>query len=365
MVLLKHIISEIEQFAPPAFQEDYDNSGLQAGDPEMEINGVLITLDITEEVIADAVAHGDNLIIAHHPVTLEGIKSFTGKTHPERIFMETVRKNIAIYSAHTSIDSVANGVSGILAQKIGLTNIEVLSPRRGLLIKLVTFVPADYAEKVRTAIFNAGAGVIGNYDCCSYNLEGKGSFRAGENTNPFVGNKGTIHYEKEVRIETILPAHLKHKVLKALFESHPYEEVAYDLYPLENQWSQVGFGAIGDLKEPHTEKEALKKIKNSTGTQCIRHTELSGKPVKRIAVCGGTGSFLLKDAIRKGADIFVSSDFKYHQFQEADRKIVIADIGHYESEQFTKEVFFELLTKKFPNFAVRLTEVSTNPIKYF
>ncbi|MDI3521774.1 Nif3-like dinuclear metal center hexameric protein [Anaerophaga thermohalophila] len=365
MVLLKNIISEIEQFAPPAFQEDYDNSGLQTGNPEMEINGVLITLDVTEEVIEDAVAHGDNLIIAHHPVTLKGIKSFTGKTHPERIFMEAVRKNIAIYSAHTSIDSVEHGVSGILAKKIGLSNVEVLSPRPGLLIKLVTFVPADYAEKVRASIFDAGAGVIGNYDSCSYNLEGRGSFRAGENTNPFVGDKGTIHYEKEERIETILPAHLKNKVLKALFESHPYEEVAYDLYPLENQWPQVGFGAIGDLKEPRTEEEVLKKIKISTGAECIRHTELSGKPVKRIAVCGGSGSFLLKDAIRKGADIFVSSDFKYHQYQEADRKIVIADIGHYESEQFTKEVFFELLTKKFPNFAVRLTKVSTNPIKYF
>ncbi|MGQ1890271.1 Nif3-like dinuclear metal center hexameric protein [Thermophagus sp. OGC60D27] len=365
MVLLKHIISEIEQFAPPAFQEDYDNTGLQTGDPNMEIRGILITLDVTEEVLEDAISKGENLIVSHHPVTLSGIKKLTGSTAAERILAKAIQQNIAIYSAHTSIDSVDNGVSGILSQRLGLSNLRVLAPRTGLLLKLVTFVPTQYAEKVRSALFDAGAGMIGNYDCCSYNLEGVGTFRAGEGTNPYVGEKGSIHFEKEVRIETIIPKHLKNRILKVLLETHPYEEVAYDLYPLANVWPKVGFGAIGDLQTPLSEEEALQQIKKVTGAQCIRHTELIGNPVKKIAVCGGSGSFLLKTAIQNGADIFVSSDFKYHQFQEADNKIVIADIGHYESEQLTKEVFFELLTKKFPNFAVRLTNVTTNPVKYY
>lgn len=365
MVLLKHIIAEIEKFAPPAFQEDYDNTGLQTGTPDMEIKGVLITLDVTEEVIDDASKNGENLIVSHHPITLKGVKKLTGQTPPERILIKAIKKNIAIYSSHTSIDSVENGVSGILAKKLELNNIRVLSPRSNLLLKLVTFVPTRYAEKVRTAIFEAGAGVIGNYDCCSYNLEGLGTFRAGEGTNPFVGEQGNIHFEKEERIETIIPKHLTKQVLKALFDVHPYEEVAYDLYPLENVWNKVGFGAIGELKNPLSENEVLKRIKEVTGAECIRHTNLLNKPVKKVAVCGGSGSFLLNKAIQEGADVFVSSDFKYHQFQEADNKIVIADIGHYESEQLTKEVFFELLTKKFPNFAVRLTNVTTNPVKYF
>ncbi|MFO8002054.1 MAG: Nif3-like dinuclear metal center hexameric protein [Marinilabilia sp.] len=363
--LLKEIIAEIENFAPPAFQEDYDNSGLQAGNPRMPVKGILIALDVTEAVLNEALDKEVNLIVAHHPLTLKGFKKLTPRTEPERVMMKAVKNDVAIYSAHTNLDSVENGVSGILATKLGLTKVKVLKPREGLLKKLVTFVPSEQAERVRESIFAAGAGVIGNYDSCSYNLTGHGSFRAGEDTNPFVGEKGKLHYEKEERVETILPAYLESKVLKALFDAHPYEEVAYDLYPLDNQWAQTGFGAIGELPAPVSEKKMLETLKNVTGSECVRHTALKDNPVKTIAVCGGSGSFLLNDAIAAGADIFVSADFKYHQFAEADDKIVIADIGHYESEQFTKEVFFELLTKKFPNFAVRLSNVSTNPIKYF
>ncbi|WP_462318334.1 Nif3-like dinuclear metal center hexameric protein [Marinilabilia sp.] len=365
MVQLKQIIKELETFAPPALQEDYDNSGLQTGDPEMDIKGILITLDVNEEVINEAIEQGANLIVAHHPLSLKGFKKLTGKTPPERSLIKAIKNDIAIYAAHTNIDSVEKGVSGKLAEKLGLSNIKVLQGRGNLLVKLVTFVPSDQAEDVREAIFKAGAGVIGNYDSCSYNLEGRGSFRAGENTNPFVGEKDKLHFEAEIRIETILPEYLKGKVVTALKEAHPYEEVAYDLYPLNNQWDQVGFGAIGDLDHAIDEKDFFERIKEITGCGCIRHTRLLKRPIKKVAVCGGSGSFLLKNAIAAGADLFVSSDFKYHQFQEADENIVIADIGHYESEQFTKEVFFELLTKKFPNFAVRLSNVSTNPIKYY
>ncbi|PWD99916.1 Nif3-like dinuclear metal center hexameric protein [Marinilabilia rubra] len=365
MVQLKHIIKELETFAPPAFQENYDNSGLQAGDPGMEIQGILTSLDVTEEIVNEAIDQGANLIVAHHPLSLKGFKTITGQTAPERILIKAIKNDIAIYSAHTNIDSIEKGVSGKLAKKLGLTNVKVLQGRKDLLVKLVTFVPADQAEDVREAIFNAGAGVIGNYDSCSYNLEGQGSFRAGENTNPFVGEKEKLHFETEVRIETILPEYLKGKVIAALKKAHPYEEVAYDLYPLSNQWDKVGFGAVGELNNSIKEIDFFDKIKEITGCGCIRHTRLLDRPIKRVAVCGGSGSFLLEGAISAGADLFISADFKYHQFQEADNKIVIADIGHYESEQFTKEVFFELLTKKFPNFAVRLSNVSTNPIKYY
>ena len=365
MVQLKTIIKELETFAPPAFQEDYDNSGLQTGNPEMEISSALISLDVTNEVVEEAIAVKSNLIIAHHPLSLKGFKSLTGKTQQERILIKAIKNDIAIYSAHTNIDSVSHGVSHRLAKKIGLQNIKILKGRKGLLVKLVTFVPSEHADNVRLALFEAGAGVIGNYDSCSYNLEGQGTFKAGENTNPFVGEKDKLHFEKEIRVETILPAYIQGKVISALKTSHPYEEVAYDIYPLNNQWDEVGFGAIGDLPHPVSEKNFLTAIKSITGCGCIRHTRLLEKPVKRVAVCGGSGSFLLTSAKAAKADFFVSADFKYHQFQEADDKIVIADIGHYESERFTKEVFFELLTKKFPNFAVRLSNVSTNPIKYY
>ncbi len=362
---LNHIINELTAFAPPAFQEDYDNSGLQVGTPDMEISGILITLDVTEAVLEEAVREGKNLIVAHHPLTLKGLKRFTGASQPERIVMQAIQQNLAIYAAHTNIDSVGNGVSVVLAQKLGLKNIRVLAPRQHLLQKLVTFVPHTHLEEVRQAIFDAGAGVIGKYDCCSFNLEGIGTFRAGETANPFVGDKGTVHSEPEIRLETILPKHLTSAVVKALTEAHPYEEVAFDLYPLDNAWASTGFGAVGDLPQAMAEEDFLKHLKHITGSGCIRHTRLLEKPITRVALCGGSGSFLLQAAVSAGSQIFVSADFKYHQFFEADNRLIIADIGHYESEQFTKELFYEILTKKFPNFAIRLSNTTTNPIKYY
>ncbi|WP_291860088.1 YqfO family protein, partial [Marinilabilia sp.] len=280
MTQLIAIIKELEAFAPLAFQEDYDNSGLQTGHPEMEISGALITLDVTEKVLEEAISKNCNLIVAHHPLTLKGIKTLTGKNEPERILISAIRNNLAIYSAHTNMDSIENGVSTIFARKLGLQKIKILQPREGLLLKLVTFVPTDYAKNVREALFAAGAGFIGNYDSCSYNISGEGTFRGGENTNPFTGQKGELHYEKEQRIETIVPAHLKNKILQVLFAAHPYEEVAYDFYPLDNHWEQVGFGAIGELDEEISEERFLGLLKKTTGAGCIRHTELRKKPVK-------------------------------------------------------------------------------------
>ncbi len=365
MTKLKEITSFFETLAPLSLQESYDNSGLILGNPNQEINSVLITLDVTEKVVDEAVEKGAELIVAHHPVIFSGLKKITGKTDVERSLIKAIKNDIAIYAAHTNLDSVTGGVNSKICSKLNLQNCKVLQPSSGQLKKLVTFIPEKQAPKVSEAVFKAGGGHIGNYDYCGYSLEGTGSFRGDENTNPFVGKKGQIHYEKEIRFETIFPNYLQGKIISALTEAHPYEEVAYDIYPLDNQSLKTGMGMVGELSSPVSEPEFLNQVKNTFKTGVIKHTQLREKQVKKVAVCGGSGSFLLKAAIAANADVFVSADFKYHQFFDAENKIVIADIGHFESEQFTKELFYELLIKNFPKFAVHFSEVNTNPVFYF
>ncbi|MCL2073462.1 MAG: Nif3-like dinuclear metal center hexameric protein [Marinilabiliaceae bacterium] len=362
---LHEIIKFFETQFPTALQEEFDNCGLQVGNPEDEITGILLTLDVTPEVIKEAVTTNCNLIVSHHPVTLSGIKRMTGNSLPVQIFREAIRNEIAIYSVHTNIDNLKNGISGILAQKLGLINTKVLSPKKNLLLKLVTFVPLEFADKVRNALFEAGAGRIGNYSGCSYNIEGEGTFCGDDSTNPFVGKKGELHFEKEIRIETILPSFLQKQVLKALFDAHPYEEVAYDLYPLENQWDEAGIGIIGELAEIEKPEVFLKRLKEVTKAGVIRHSKISGHQLKKVAICGGSGSFLINDVIKAGADIFITGDIKYHQFFDVPNNVIISDIGHYESEQFFNEFLFDIISKNFPTFAVRISEINSNPIKYF
>ncbi len=363
-MILKDIISFFDEFAPFPLQESYDNSGLQIGIPDQEINGALICIDVTMSVLMEAADHDLNLIISHHPLIFNSLKSLTGKSETERVIFEAVRRNIAVLSVHTNADSVANGVNGKICDKLGLVNRTILVPAVDRLLKLVFFVPEDHAEGVRNAVFEAGAGVIGNYDQCSFNAAGQGTFRGGEKADPFVGEKGKLHFEKELRVETILPVYLKNKIVSALIAAHPYEEVAYDLYPLSNTWPGAGIGILGEFEEEMEEHEFLNALKVVFNAGCIRYTALLEKKIKKVAVCGGSGSSFLKKAISMGADAFVSADFKYHQFFDAEGKILIADIGHYESEQFTKELFYEAMSKKFPKFAVRLSEVNTNPINY-
>ncbi|HDR50633.1 MAG TPA: Nif3-like dinuclear metal center hexameric protein [Mariniphaga anaerophila] len=365
MLKVKEIVRFFETIAPLSLQESYDNAGLLVGNSEAEVASALVTIDVTEEVVDEAIKKKAGLILAHHPIVFLGLKKLTGKNYVERTVMKAVKNDIAIYAAHTNLDAVTGGVNTKMCEKLGLKNCRILQPVSGKLKKLVTFIPFDSVEKVRTAVFEAGAGHIGNYDYCGYNLEGTGSFRGGEETNPYVGEKGQVHYEKEIRFETIFPGWLQSKIVKALFEAHPYEEVAYDIYPLENTYKKAGMGMVGELEEPLPEKDFLGLLKKIFGSGCIKYTALKGRNVNKVAVCGGAGSFLLNQAIAAGADIFVTGDFKYHQFFDAENKIVIADIGHYESEQFTKELFYELLTKKFPKFAVRFSEVNTNPVFYF
>jgi dinuclear metal center YbgI/SA1388 family protein len=363
-MLIREIISYLESVAPPAYQESYDNAGLIIGDPETTITAVLIALDITETVIDEAVETDCELIIAHHPILFKGIKRLNGNNYVERCVIKAIKNEIAIYAAHTNLDSITGGVNSKICEKIGLTNLSILAPAKEQLLKLVTFIPGDHLGNVRDAIFEAGAGMIGKYDNCSFSTDGIGTFRGGAETNPYVGEPGEFHFESESRFETIFPKHLKNKIINALLKSHPYEEVAYDLYPLENSFHEVGAGMIGELPGAENEIDFLSGLLEIFECKTIRHTYLLGKPVKRVAVCGGSGSFLLPAAIAAGADIFITADMKYHDFFDAEEKIIVADIGHYESEQFTKELFYEILIKKFPNFALRLSEVKTNPVLY-
>jgi dinuclear metal center YbgI/SA1388 family protein len=361
---LRELTAFLETVAPLAYQEDYDNSGLIVGDPDQEVNGALISLDCTEEIVDEAIEHGLNLIISHHPIVFKGLKKFNGKTYVERVVMKAIKHGIAIYAIHTNLDHVLEGVNKKICDKLGVQDCSILQPKSDGLRKLVTFCPDADAEKVRQAMFEAGAGWIGNYSECSYNTEGFGTFKAGENTNPHVGEIGKRHEESEVRIETIYPAHIERKLIAALFEAHPYEEVSYDLYPVSNPYPGVGAGMIGNLETDQDEMEFLRHVKEKLNAQVIRHTRLRGKKIRRVAVCGGSGSFLLGKAISAGADIFITADFKYHEFFDAEGKLIIADVGHFESEQFTQELLLELITEKFRNFALRLTVQNTNPINY-
>jgi dinuclear metal center YbgI/SA1388 family protein len=364
MVVLKEIVTFLEQVAPLPLQESYDNSGLLVGDINEVIEQVLVTLDITDDVVEEAINQKCQLIVSHHPLSLTGFKSLTGRTMPERCLLKAIRNNIAIYSAHTNIDAVPNGVSGMMASKLGLVNCNVLEPKLNSLLKLAVFVPESHAQLVRDAVFNAGAGFIGNYSHCSFNALGQGTFKGNDNSQPFAGKPNEMHIESEVRIETVLPVFLKDKVVGAMLKAHPYEEVAYDLMGLQNEWGNSGFGCVGELPEEMDTFRFLSHMKEVFGCGSLKYTTPHVPSVKRIALCGGSGSSLLKKAKSTKADVFITGDVKYHQFFEAENSIIMVDIGHYESEQFTKELFFELLTKKFPNFAVRLSKVNSNPIKY-
>ncbi len=365
MIRLSAITGYLEGLAPLSLQESYDNSGLQVGDPGMDVTGVLVVLDVSEEVLLEAEKLGFNLVVSHHPVIFGGLKSITGRSEAERIVKMAIQKEIAIYSGHTNFDAIAGGVNSALANRLGLVDQQILDPMSETLKKVVVFVPHAQLEQVRQAMFEAGAGEIGAYDSCSFNAEGSGSYRGSVGTHPFAGEAGVLHQEPETRLETIVPAELAGKVVRSMLRAHPYEEVAYDIYPLDNKDPRRGMGMIGRLEYPMDEEVFLGFLKDRFRTGVIRHSELLGKQVKKVAVCGGTGSFLLGRAKATGADVFVTSDMKYHQFFEAEGKLVVMDIGHFESEQFTRELFYDLLIKKFPKFAVRLSETEKNPIKYF
>lgn len=364
-MLIRDVISEIEQFAPPAYQESYDNSGLLVGNKNEKVTGALLSVDCTEDVIDEAIKLKCNLIVAHHPIIFGGLKRLTGANYVERTVIKAIQNNIAIYACHTNLDNVKHGVNAKIAEKLGLTNLKILSPKKQLLKKLVTYVPATHLEKVRESLFEAGAGNIGNYDKCSFNISGTGTFRGNENSNPFIGEKGKISFENETRVEVIFEAINESRILKNLLSNHPYEEVAFDVYPLENTYQNVGSGMTGEFEKALSETEFLNLLKKAFGLKLLKHTPLLNKPIKKVAFCGGSGAFLIKNAINSGSDAYVSGDIKYHEFFDAESRILIADTGHFENEQFTPEIFYELIQKKFTTFATYLSKVNTNPVNYF
>lgn len=364
---LADVIQELERIAPCELQESYDNAGLITGRHDTLLTGVLCTLDCTEAVVMEAARRGCNLVVAHHPIVFRGLKRLNGNNHVERAVIAAIKNDIAIYAIHTNLDNVLHrGVNERIAQQIGLKadSLRILDPVRERLIKLTTFVPVEQAETVRQAIFDAGAGRIGRYDECSFNTEGLGTFRAGQGTNPFVGKHGERHTEAEQRIEVILPRHLKNAVMKALRAAHPYEEIAYDLIPLLNQWQEAGSGLVGDLPEPMPVADFLQLVKTRMEIGQLRYAEGDGRTIRKVAICGGAGSFLIGKALQQ-ADAYLTADIKYHEFFEAENTLLLCDLGHFESEKFTINLLSDIIRDKFPNFAVLLSETETNPVKYY
>lgn len=362
---LSQLTTYLESLAPLAYQEDYDNAGLIVGQYDKEVSQALISLDCTEAVVDEAIATGCQVVISHHPIVFKGLKKFNSKTYVERVVEKAIRHDIALYAIHTNLDSMMSGVNARICDTLGLKNQRILAPKPGVLKKMSTYVPIGNADGVRNALFSAGAGNIGNYSEVSFNTGGTGSFKGNEHTNPFIGERGQRHHESEIKIEVVYPAVLESKIIMALVLAHPYEEVAYDLFPLTNQNQLVGAGMIGELEQPMPEEAFLLSTQEKMRAPVIRHTALTGRNIAKVAVCGGSGGFLLKHAIAAGADIFITADYKYHEFFDAEGKLVIADIGHFESEQFTQQLLYENIQKKFATFAVRLTTINTNPVKYF
>ncbi|PCJ92710.1 MAG: Nif3-like dinuclear metal center hexameric protein [Flavobacteriaceae bacterium] len=362
---VKQITNILEELAPLSYAEDFDNVGLLVGNENTEVSGVLVTLDTLENVVDEAIAKKCNLIISFHPIIFNGLKKITGATYVERVVMNAIQNNISIYSMHTALDNSPYGVNAKICEVLGVFNTKVLIPQKKTIKKLTTYVPNNKAEELKESLFAAGAGTIGNYSNCSFSIDGTGTYRPGEDSNPTIGKIGELHYEQETQINITYNKTVESKVLRALFDYHPYEEIAYEVLSLENTNEHIGMGMVGELKQPMSESDFLEMLKTKFNAKGIRHSALLGKKIRKVAVLGGSGAFAIAAAKNVNADIFISADIKYHQFYEAEKKIIVADIGHYETEQFTKNLLVDYLTKKIPNFAISLSESITNPIKYY
>ena len=361
---ISEIIAVLEQMAPAAYAEDFDNVGLLVGNANASATGVLVCHDALEAVIDEAISKNCNLVVCIHPILISGLKKITGKNYVERAVIKAIKNDIAIYAVHTALDNHNKGVNKIFCNALGLINTKVLVPKEGFIRKLVTYTIPENHEQLRNALFDAGAGSIGNYDNCSFNSQGFGTYQGNEDSDPVVGTRGEFTETKEIKIEVTFERHLESKILKALFSNHVYEEVAYEIYTLNNSHQNIGLGMTGELEQPLDEIAFLKFVKEKMGAPGIRHSAFTGKQIKKVAVLGGSGSFAIKNAIAAGADVFLTADLKYHQFYEAEGKLLLADIGHYESERYTKNYIVDYLTKKIPNFAFILSEENTNPVKY-
>ncbi|MFV8372541.1 Nif3-like dinuclear metal center hexameric protein [Flavobacterium sp. LB2P74] len=361
---IKEIIFVLEEMAPLAYAEDFDNVGLLVGNQESEATGILVCHDALENIIDEAIAKNCNLVVCFHPILFSGLKKITGKNYVERAVIKAIKNDIAIYAVHTALDNHQEGVNKIFSDALGLVNTKILIPKQHFIRKLVTYTIPENAEEVRNALFDAGAGNIGNYENCSFNSKGIGTYMGNEHSNPQVGERFEFVQGDEIKIEVTFEKHLENKILKALFKSHAYEEVSYEIYELQNKHQNIGLGMIGELKIPMNEKEFLLFTKEKMQSDGIRHSNFTGKEIKKVAVLGGAGSFAIKNAIQAGADAYLTADLKYHQFYEAENQLLLADIGHFESERYTKNYIVEYLRKKILNFAVILSEENSNPVKY-
>ncbi len=364
-MIVKQVTDILEELAPLAYAEDFDNVGLLVGDSKMEVTGVLVTLDTLENIVDEAIAEKCNLIVSFHPIIFGGLKKITGANYVQRVVIKAIQNNIAIYSMHTALDNSNQGVNAKICEILGLKNTNILIPQKKTIKKLTTYIPKNEAENLKNALFKVGAGNIGNYSNCSFSFNGTGSYKAGENANPLKGEIGKTHFEEETQISITFEKALLSKIIATLKENHPYEEIAYEVITLENINQNIGIGMIGELEKPMLEVDFLTFVKEKMNAEGIRHSALLGKKIKRVAVLGGSGAFAISPARHASADILITSDIKYHQFYEAEGKMIVADIGHYETEQFTKNLLVDYLTKKIPNFAIRLSGCKTNPIKYF
>jgi dinuclear metal center YbgI/SA1388 family protein len=362
---IRDFIRVLEQLAPPSFQESYDNAGLIIGSPEMEVTGTLICLDLSLTVIQEAKEKNCNLIISHHPVIFQGLKKINGNSSTEQIVIELIRENIASYAIHTNLDNTKEGINKKLAQSLFLTNTTFLLPQPHQLRKLVTFCPLKDAEKVRAALSEAGAGAIGNYDSCTFNVAGTGTFRANDLANPYVGKKNQLHHEAEIRIETIFPKYLQQPLISTLLSTHPYEEVAYDIYPLENEGAFAGSGIIGDLPKKMPVASFLEFIKKQFKTNTLKYCRGKQASISKVAICSGAGSFLIHKALSSGADAYISADLKYHDFQSMEQQLLLIDAGHFETEVCVKDLLRVALSEKFPNFALLISSKEKNPVNYY
>ena len=362
---IKDVIQHMEDLAPLAYAESYDNVGLLVGNKNTTLTGILITHDTLEEVVDEAITKNCNLIVSFHPIVFLGIKKFNGQDYVNRVIVKAIKNDIAIYATHTALDNVQNGVNSTICNQLNLVNRKILIPKSNFIHKLTTYVPVKHANEVRDALFNAGAGNIGNYHKCSFNVSGEGTFEGNDNSNPQIGEQGVFRTENEIQVNVTFEKHLESKILKALFTNHPYEEVAYEITELTNSNQNIGLGMIGDLTTPMDEKTFLEFLKTKMNTSCVRHSNKLGKKIHKVAVLGGSGSSAIKNAKNSGADAYITSDLKYHDFYQAENSILLCDIGHYESEQYTKSLLYEFLSKKIPNFAIVLSDINTNPVNYF
>lgn len=365
IITIKEITTLLENMAPLAYAEDFDNVGLLVGNSNTACTGVLVCHDALEEVIDEAIATNCNLVVCFHPILFSGLKKITGKNYVERSVIKAIKNDIAIYAVHTALDNHQNGVNKIMCNALGITNTKMLVPKNNFIYKLVTYTVADNANKLRNALFEAGAGNIGNYENCSFNSTGIGTYKGNENSNPVIGNRGELVTAEEIKIEVTFEKHLQVKILNTLFNNHTYEEVAYEIYELKNTHQQIGLGMIGEFVNEISEEEFLKLVKEKMQCGGIRHSNLLGKKIKKVAVLGGSGSFAIGNAILAGADAYITSDLKYHDFYQAENKLLLADIGHYESERYTKNYIVDFLKEKITNFAIVLSKINTNPVNYF